>query len=143
MAKYYYVPLYDVRYGDGFRGQAMYVSDIIVGKTWNQVFELLTEHKIDILPDSSKINEFGVIAEEYHDEKQFDETGHHLVVFKSSLKTANLVTPTMIDSYVDEYECDDNEFSRVYEDIKSKAESPKKKDPTLQQKVKQYQGTKK
>lgn len=143
MAKYYYVDLYEVRYKDGFRGQAIYVSDIIVEKSMNQVRELLTEYKIDVLPDSAKINQFGVIDERYHNTKLAEETGYHLVVFKSSLNKGHLVTPSMIEDYVDEYECDDIRFKEIYDDIKSRTTIPKQKEPTIRQKVKTYKGTKK
>lgn len=143
MPKYYYIDLYEVRYKDGFRGQAIYVSDIIVEKKFNQVSELLTEYRIDVLPDSAKINQFGVIDEAYHDKKTAEETGYHLVVFRSALNKGHLVTPTMIEDYVDEYECDDIRFKEIYEDIKSRTEPQVKKEPTVRQKVKIYKGTKK
>lgn len=143
MPKYYYVDLYEVRYKDGFRGQAIYVSDIIVEKRMNHVRELLTEHKIEVLPDSAKINQFGVIDESYHNTKIAEETGYHLVVFKSSLNSGHLVTPEMIEDYVDEYDIDDIRFKAIYEDIKLKVPLKEQKKPTVKQKVRTYKGTKK
>lgn len=143
MPKYYYVDLYEVRYKDGFRGQAIYVSDIIVEKRFNQVRELLTEYKIDVLPDAAKINQFGVIDEAYHNKQAAEETGYHLVIFKSALNKGHLVTPSMIEDYVDEYECDDVRFKEIYDDIKSRIVSSEQKEPTIRQKVKAYKGTKK
>lgn len=143
MPKYYCVDLYEVRYKDGFRGQAIYVSDIIVEKRFNKVSELLTEYKIDVLPDSAKINQFGVIDEAYHDKKTAEETGYHLVIFRSDLNKEHLVTSEMIEDYVDEYDIGDIRFKEIYEDIKSRTEPSIQKEPSVRQKVKTYKGTKK
>ncbi|MBO5120829.1 MAG: hypothetical protein J6C28_04025 [Bacilli bacterium] len=143
MPKYYYADLYEIRYKDGFRGQAIYISDIIVEKRLGHVCELLTEHEIDVLPDSAKINQFGRIDESYHNTRIAEETGYHLVVFKSSLNKEHLVTPTMIEDYVDDYECDNVRFKEIYENIRTRIPVQSQKEPTVKQKVRTYKGTKK
>lgn len=118
---YYTVDLYDVRYDEDYRGQAIWVDEVIVKKGFRSATELLTGQKIEILPQKAFINKYEVVAEKYHDKESFAQTGYHLIIKEKDLKPENLTTVEDIDRYVDTF--DGCRYQKIYEEIKSRTKS--------------------
>lgn len=140
--RYYTVDLFDVKYTDDYRGQTIFVDEVIVKRGLRTVTELLTDQEIEILPKKALIGRFGVVAENYHDKEQFRKTGYHLVVLEEDLVPKNLTTSEDIDRYVGQY--DGSQYQKVYESIKEKT-TPKTDSSQLKvrQKAKMVSGTRK
>ena len=122
---YYTINLYDVRYDEDYRGQIIWVDEIIVKKGFRSVTELLTGQKIEILPQKAIINRYGVVAEKYHDKESFAQTGYHLIVQEKDFIPENLTTVEDIERYVDSY--DNSRYQEIYEQIKQRTQNNSEK----------------
>lgn len=137
--KYYTVYVYDVKYTGDYDGQAIEIEPIIVKKGLRTATELLTNQKIEIIPEKAA-DKYCVIDKRYRNEEKAEKTGYHLVLLEKDFTEDNLTTEKDIDQYVEEF--DYSSYKEIYDSINAKTQG-EQKEQTLRQKIKAVRGTKK